>query len=81
VRGRRGAVPAASRRSTHSSRAIIGLLKSVDPSLLLATSSGTLGLTPDGKLALQQLIVQARANPASAGDHSGPVAKVPQGPR
>jgi hypothetical protein len=81
VRGRRGAVPAESRRSTHSSRTIIGSLKSVNPSLLLATPSGTLGISSDGKLALQQLIVLARVNPVFARDHSGPVAKVPQGPR
>jgi hypothetical protein len=60
---------------------MIGLLKNVNPSLLLATPSGTLGLSSDGKRALQQLIVQARMNPVAAGDHSGPVATAPQGPR
>jgi hypothetical protein len=55
------------------------LLKFVNPSLLTTTPGGTQDLSPAARLALQQIISQARANPTAFREQYGAMAKTMRG--
>ena len=55
------------------------LLRLVNLSLLTTTPTGTHDLSPASRLALQQIMAQARANPAAFKAQSGSVANAPRG--
>ena len=51
------------------------LLKFITPSLLTTTPTGTKDLSPAARLALRQIMTQARANPAAFKEQLGVVAR------
>jgi hypothetical protein len=57
------------------------LTRFVNPSLLTSNPTGTQNLSPASQAALQQIITQARANPAAFKDQLNAVARQVQGAR
>ena len=55
------------------------LVRFVTPALLTSTPSGTQDLSPVARFALQQIIVQARANPAAFREQLDVMARAPRG--
>jgi hypothetical protein len=55
------------------------LLKFINPSLLTTTPTGTRELSPEARLALQQIIAQARANPTAFTEQYAAAAKALRG--
>jgi hypothetical protein len=51
----------------------------MSPSLLTTSPAGTRGLSPDSRLALRQIVAQARANPAAFMAQLNAVAKASRG--
>jgi hypothetical protein len=57
------------------------LLRFANPALLTTTADGARELGPAARMALRQIVAQARANPAALKEQYGAVAKATHGPR